>query len=252
MAKRPTIGVIAAAGKGTRAYPLSQNIHKTLFEIEGKTLLHRNAEILAQQLGVQKIYVIVGHMEDQVRAEIEKMIASGFPVPIEAIPWTTKGLGADAASAMERIQEPYYLILGDEVYSHPDHQAFNALMDTHEDVQGAVGYVHTDDPSKISKNYSVVLDGDRVVDLLEKPVNPPNDLLGVGSWMLAPSYLEHFHLTPPNPRTGFVDIADVLHLVTKATGHVYGVSLNTGYHNINTVEDYDRVVREFRDARDEA
>ena len=67
------IGVIAAAGKGTRAYPRTTFIPKPLFEIEGKTILQRNIELLREKFGVEMVYILVGHLKETVLEEIEKI-----------------------------------------------------------------------------------------------------------------------------------------------------------------------------------
>ncbi len=67
------IGVIAAAGKGTRAYPRTTYIPKPLFEFQGKTILERNVELMQSTFRVKKIYIIVGHLKEMVLSEIEKI-----------------------------------------------------------------------------------------------------------------------------------------------------------------------------------
>lgn len=66
------VGVIAAAGKGTRAYPRTTYIPKPLFEFQGKTILERNVELMRNTFRVGKIYVLVGHLKEMVLSEIEK------------------------------------------------------------------------------------------------------------------------------------------------------------------------------------
>ena len=61
--KKIRIGVIAAAGKGTRAYPRTNFIPKPLFKIENKSILLRNIELLHYKLKVEKIYILVGHLK---------------------------------------------------------------------------------------------------------------------------------------------------------------------------------------------
>ena len=43
------IGVIAAAGKGTRAYPRTTFIPKPLFQIDGKSILAHNIDLLIKK-----------------------------------------------------------------------------------------------------------------------------------------------------------------------------------------------------------
>ena len=111
--KKIRIGVIAAAGKGTRAYPRTSFIPKPLFVIEGKTILHRNVELLYKTFGVEKVYILVGHLKDQILGEIEVIRLALPKVVIEPAPWTEKGLASDIASLEKNIQEPLMTILGD-------------------------------------------------------------------------------------------------------------------------------------------
>ena len=46
--------------------------------------------------------------------------------------------------------------------------------------------LRTDLPRKIRRNYAVEVDGDRITKIVEKPRIPPNDILGSGSYGLAP------------------------------------------------------------------
>ncbi|HWQ99225.1 MAG TPA: sugar phosphate nucleotidyltransferase [Candidatus Methylomirabilis sp.] len=246
MPEHVNIGVIAAAGKGTRAYPRTTQIHKTVFEIQGKTLLHHNAEILVKQLGVQKIYVIAGHLEAQVRAAVKKISVSDLKVDIEVINWTRRGLAADVASLSDKISEPFQLILGDEFYYKPDFSAFLQFSASNRDFEAAIGYVHTPFVTKIRKNYSVLLEGDRIKRLVEKPADPPNDMLGVGSYLLKPSYFEFFRKTPQSHHSGVVEITYVLDRMAQETGKVFAVPLTCDYFNINTMQDYHQAVYEVR------
>ena len=61
-----TQALIPAAGRGIRAYPKTQYLPKPLLEIDGKTLLQRNIEILHDQLGIHDITVIIGYEREQI------------------------------------------------------------------------------------------------------------------------------------------------------------------------------------------
>ena len=122
--KKIRVGVIAAAGKGTRAYPRTNFIPKPLFKIENKSILLRNIELLHHKLKVEKIYILVGHLKDQMLEEIEALKYVLPKVVIEAVEWTTKGLASDVASLEDKISEPFLLILGDEYYYKTNHEKF--------------------------------------------------------------------------------------------------------------------------------
>ena len=70
--KRVNTGVIAAAGKGTRSYPRTTFIPKPLFRIDGKSILEKNIELLARKIKVKQIFVIVGHLAEQVTREFAR------------------------------------------------------------------------------------------------------------------------------------------------------------------------------------
>lgn len=242
------IGVIAAAGKGTRAYPRTTFIPKPLFEIEGKTILHRNVDLLSDKFGVDRIYILVGHLKEVVLEEIERIRFFRRKGP-ELIPahWTTRGLAADIASLREAIAEPFITILGDEFYYKTTHENFLKTLKKHPKLTASIGVQKTSLASRIRKNYSVEMDGDKIVNLVEKPTDPPNDLLGLGSYLFTPAFFDYFDKTPPSSRTGVIEITDVIDKMAKESeGGVYSTPMNCEYFNINSMQDYHHAVYEIR------
>lgn len=61
--------VILAAGRGTRLEPLTNDIPKSLVEVDGVTLLDRMIERLAA-VGVDRVIVVTGHGHDRVVAHL--------------------------------------------------------------------------------------------------------------------------------------------------------------------------------------
>ncbi|MCX7998153.1 MAG: sugar phosphate nucleotidyltransferase [Leptospiraceae bacterium] len=242
-------GVIAAAGKGTRAYPRTTYIPKPLFRIENKSILVHNLEILIKKLGVEKIYVLVGHLKEQVIAEVEEFKYSGFKVAIETVEWTTKGLASDVASLENKIDSHFITILGDEFYYKTNHEVLLETYKKYPKLAAAIGVVRTTLLSRIRKNYSVELDGDLVKNLIEKPDDPPNNLLGLGTYIFSPEYFEFFKKTSPSLRSRVVEITEVIDNMAKQTNRVYASMLKCEYYNINSMQDYHHAVYEIRNDR---
>ncbi len=246
--KQVRIGVIAAAGKGTRAYPRTTYIPKPLFEIEGKTILHWNVELLKEKFQIEKIYVLVGHLKEIVVTEIEalKLRLKTGPELIPAL-WTTKGLASDVASLRDRISEPFILILGDEFYYKSTHENFLNTFKKHPKLAASIGVQKTKLPSRIRKNYSVEMKKDKITHLVEKPTNPPNDFLGLGSYLFTDEYFRFFDMTPISERSGVIEITDVIDKMAKeSTGGVYATLMECEYFNINSMQDYHHAIYEIR------
>ena len=64
--------VILAAGKGTRMPEITNDIPKCLIDINGKTLLERQINILLRY-SIKKIYVVVGYMAKKIISKIENI-----------------------------------------------------------------------------------------------------------------------------------------------------------------------------------
>ena len=153
--KKVNTGVIAAAGKGTRSYPRTTFIPKPLFRIDGKSILEKNIELLAKKIKVKQIFVIVGHLAEQVMGEVERIRPLYPGVQIETSFWTRKGLASDVASLEGKFEGPFVTVLGDELYHESNHEKILATLRKHPGLAASVAVKETPLVSHIKKNYSV-------------------------------------------------------------------------------------------------
>ncbi len=244
---RIKVAVIPAAGKGTRAYPRTTFIPKPLLQVEEASLLVHNIQLLHKKFEVQKVYVIVGHLKEQIIEELEKLKATNPGYEIIAVPWTTNGLASDIASLQANINEPFVITLGDEFYQGTNHEKFLEVYTAHPEMIASIGVIQNAPLNQIKKNYSVELGPDNLVtELVEKPSTPKNHLLGVGSYLCTNAYFEYFKKTPPSKRTGIVEFTDVLDLMAKDSKKVYATLLDGKYFQVNSLQDYHHGMYEFR------
>lgn len=61
--------VILAAGRGTRMPEITRDKPKCLIEVEGKTILERQIEILLQN-SVEKMYLVIGYMAEKIKEKV--------------------------------------------------------------------------------------------------------------------------------------------------------------------------------------
>lgn len=228
------VAVIPAAGRGVRAYPRTVHIPKVLLEVGGKPLLQRNLELVRDELGVREFVLLVGHLGEQVRALLGDGSQLGVQIRYLEIRDPGAGLAKGLLRARDLVDEPFLTMLGDELYIGSNHRE---LWPQPEPWEAVCAVIETDDPRQISKNYSLVLDGDRIVDLEEKPEHVTNRLLGTGTYLFKPSIFAAIERTPESPRSGRVELTDAIRTLVRESKSVRAFRLQGDYFNVNTIED---------------
>lgn len=226
-------GVILAAGKGIRAYPATRYIPKALMDVGGETLLERNVSIMRKQLGIERIVVVIGYLGDQIIDFFrQKELDQGMVFVRQE---EQKGIGHALLCAQPEItSEQFVVMLGDEFYLDSNHEALLAHVTNQHDA--AIFFREEPDSSRISKNYTGVIEDGLVRSLVEKPQTPTTRLMGVGTYLLNQSLFRYIQQTPPSALRGEVEITDVLsNMAGQET--VHACTLTGTYINVNSVED---------------
>lgn len=238
------IGVIPVAGAGLRLYPYTQATPKTLLEIGGQSLLVRNISIMREQLGVKKIILIIGHHGDQIR----KAIGDGHQLGVQIEYAECENIGAGLArgllSVRDKIQQPFPVILGDELYLDSNHQQLLQYASAPVDV--VCGIKTTGDTTLIRKNYAVTVNGNRITALEEKPEVVKTHYLGCGTYIFSPKIFDAIEKTSPSTKTGRVELTEVIGQLAQQGADVRAALLKGGYRNINYAEDYISAMNLYR------
>ena len=102
--------LILAAGKGTRMWPLTENIPKPLLAICGLPIIERQIQEL-RKVGVKKLYILIGYQMKELSDYLGK---TKFGIDIEyIIQEEQKGTGHAVNQAKNIIQGNFYCINGD-------------------------------------------------------------------------------------------------------------------------------------------
>lgn len=230
----PRIAVVAAAGKGRRIHPKGINVPKVMLEVAGRPLLQRNLELLRDALGIREAWIVVGHLSQYVRDTLGDGSQLGMTLRFVENLDVDGGLGTMFAVVEPHVHEPFVTILGDELYVGTNHAALA-------DVEGpytAVCAIHrTDDAEVIAKNYSVTMADGRITGLVEKPESAPTPYVGCGTYLFDPAIFRHARETPRSPRTGRLELTDIIDHAARAGEPVLPFELHGHYLNVNTVED---------------
>src|SRR5581483_4203074 len=156
--------------------------------------------------------IVTGHLEQQVRASCGTGRRFGVELRYVFNGESDRGLGTALLAVEPLARERFVFLLGDELYLETNHAA---LADAPA-APAVCAVLETDDPDVIRKNYGVVLDGDRIAALVEKPLEPPSRLAGLGTWIFEPRVFEHARATRVSPRTGKLELIDVLDRAVRA------------------------------------
>lgn len=205
-------GLILSGGAGTRLRPITHTSAKQLVPVANKPVLFYGIEALVEA-GVTEIGIVIA---PQTGDEIREAVGDGSKLGAQVtyIPQAEPlGLAHAVLTAEEFIGDnPFVMYLGD-----------NLLRDG---ITGLVEAFRRNEPDALilltqvldPQHYGVAeLDGERIVRLVEKPVDPPSDLALVGVYMFTPEVFAAAKAIEPSAR-GELEITDTIqHLID--TGH---------------------------------
>ncbi len=205
------VGVILAAGKGTRIFPFSESYPKPLLPIANKPLMQYQIELMAA-IGIRKVIVVIGHLGYEIVRKIGR--GSEFGVDIQYVEQkTTLGIAHAVGTLEGSISSPFMLFLGD-IYFVTD--ALGSMVETmvQEGLQGVLATKLENDVEKIKRNFAVILDGDGFVRrVIEKPQYPQNNLKGCGIYLFSPQVFDAIRRTPRTAMRDEYEITDAIQIL---------------------------------------
>ncbi|MEK6828755.1 MAG: nucleotidyltransferase family protein [Nanoarchaeota archaeon] len=234
--------LILSSGLGTRLYPVTKTIPKTLIEVKGKPLLLHILEKLEKSKYVNEIYITYNiRFEAEFTHFLKKF---KFKKKVELI--TDKKISSSSSSIgtinffvkSKNIREDLLVLAGDSL--------FNFKIDDFVEFYGqhgqtSIAVYDSKDKSEIAGKYGVVeLDkNDKVVGFEEKPISPKTSFVATLCYLLSNYDLHHLH------KKDFMENAGELiaHLIDHED--VYGFLFKGKWFDIGTHEDLEKARKEF-------
>lgn len=198
-------GLILSGGKGTRLYPITYTRAKQLVPVANKPVLFRVIEAI-RDAGIDDIGIVVGDTGN----EIKDAVGTGrqWGVKITYIQQEAPlGLAHAVKVSQDYLEtDKFVMFLGDNVIEG----GISGLISQFEssDYNCQIVLTPVDNPSR----YGVAeLDPDtrRIIRLVEKPRNPPSDLVLVGIYMFDETIWEAVQAITPSWR-GELEITDAI------------------------------------------
>lgn len=188
--------VVLAAGQGTRMRPLTDRRPKPMLPVAGRPLVEHTLST-AVDAGATRLIVVVGYKADAVRERIGDTVDG---VPVEYTVQDEQRGTADAVlQASDHLDhEPFVVLNGDALY---DDESLDDLYDA----GPAVASYRVDDPTQ----YGVLaVENDRVTGIVEKPADPPSDLINAGAYLFPAAALDELDVSESS--RGEHELTDVL------------------------------------------
>jgi len=200
------VGVILAAGRGTRMQPFGLSYPKPILPVCNKPLILHQIEMM-KEIGIDEVVILIGHRGFEISKELGDGRTLGLQIRYVE---QTEMLGiAHAVGRLESaLDRPFILFLGDIFFIARDlREMFRVFRE-----QGGGAVLATkeeNDPAAIRKNFSVVLSEDgSVTRVIEKPRHAPNRLKGVGLYLFDLTIFDAIRRTPRTAMRDEYEITD--------------------------------------------
>ncbi|WP_313691372.1 UTP--glucose-1-phosphate uridylyltransferase AglF [Halorarum halobium] len=226
--------VVLAAGQGTRLRPLTDDKPKGMVEVAGAPILTRCFDELIE-LGATELIVVVGYKKQDI---IEHYGDEYEGVPITyAHQREQKGLAHALLTVEDHIDDDFMLILGDNIFAANLEDVVQRQQEDRADAAFLVEEVPWDEASR----YGVCDTNDygEIVDVIEKPGDPPSNLVMTGFYTFTPAIFHACHLVQPSNRNEY-EISDAVGLLIESGRTIDAIPIDGWRMDIGFPEDRDR------------
>jgi glucose-1-phosphate thymidylyltransferase len=194
-------GVVLAGGYGTRLAPMTRVVNKHLLDVFDQPMVYYPIQSLAAA-GVTDIVLVTGDEIDQFRA----LLGDGSELGVSLTYVRQEGAGGIAAALAlveAHADGPVVAILGDNLYQDDLTPYVNSFCE-----QGGGARILLKQVEDARRFGVARVEGERIVEIVEKPSNPPSDLAVTGCYMYDRRVFEIVAGLEPSDR-GELEITDV-------------------------------------------
>lgn len=226
-------GIVLAGGTGSRLFPLTKVTNKHLLPVGNYPMIYHPL-MRMRQAGIEQVAVVTSpeHMGDVVN-----LLGSGRTFGLD-ITYRVQDKPGGIAQAMGLCEnfaggDPVLIILGDNILAEDiaaEAEAYQRQLAT-EGGGARVLLKEVHDPER----YGVPrLDGDRIVEIIEKPSDPPSNYSVTGIYFYDSEVFNIIRTLKPSAR-GELEVSDVSNAYIEQGGLSYGV-LSGWWGDAGTIE----------------
>lgn len=193
MSTQETTAVVLAAGEGRRLEPLTNRRPKPMLPVVNRPLLEHVVEAIAAA-GIEHIVLVVGYQRDRIQTHFGD--GDDWDVDITyAIQEKQLGTAHALSQAEPHVDGDFLVLNGDQIIEPSVVEAVREGLFT-DDSTAMLAATRSSQPSI----YGVVeLDGERVVDIVEKPHDSPSQIVNAGIYGFREGVFDALDRTDPAP-----------------------------------------------------
>lgn len=213
--------LVLSGGEGSRLRPLTHTNAKQLIPVANTPILFHVMSAIAEA-GITEVGIVVGPTADEVKAAVDDGAAWGLDVTYIHQP-APLGLAHAVLTAADFVRgQPFVMYLGDNVLMGGIRRFVEGFERHRPDAQIFLARVREPEQFGVA-----VLEGDRVVRLVEKPKEHLSDLALVGVYLFDDSILEAAATLTPSWRNEYEITEAIQWLIDQ--GRTVRAEMVTGY-----------------------
>ncbi|MEF8915993.1 UTP--glucose-1-phosphate uridylyltransferase AglF [Natronomonas sp.] len=236
--------VVLAAGEGTRLRPLTEDKPKALVEVDGRPILSHCFDRLID-LEADELLVVVGYKKER--------IIDYYGDEYEGVPITythqrePNGLAHALLTVEEQVDDDFMLILGDNIFEANLADVVNRQQENRTDAAFLVEQV----PYEEASRYGVCDTNDygEITEVIEKPDEPPTNLVMTGFYTFTPAIFHACHLVQPSDR-GEYELSDAIDLLIQSGRTIDAIRMDGWRIDVGYPEDRDEAERRLQEGYD--
>jgi len=205
------VGVILAAGKGSRVQPLNLYVPKPLLPVCNKPIIQYQLEDM-QRIGVRDVIIVVGYLKEEIISYFGDGSSVGLSIRyVEQ--QKTLGIAHAVAQLENEVNSPFILFLGDVFFVPKDLQAMERMFWDRR--AGAVLAVRREEnPDYIRRNFAVIVHASGTVTrVIEKPRYLANNLKGCGVYIFDLAIFDAIRRTPRTAQRDEYEITNSIQIL---------------------------------------
>ncbi|MBN1564737.1 MAG: NTP transferase domain-containing protein [Anaerolineae bacterium] len=224
--------VILAAGRGTRLGPLTKDRPKSMLPVLGKPIMTRVMDRM-REAGIKRFVVVIGPQDGEIASYLTDSwypdTEIKFAVQVEAT-----GTVDALQLAAPHVDSAFVLSSVDNLTSAEHVQNLVARFNTDENQIATLSLLPAT-PEKIRKSADVIIEGDYITGIREKPANPQGKYASIMLYAFAKDMLDYLAKVQTYVR-GERDVSSAIQLAIKDGKRVSYVTTDWRLHLTNELD----------------